>query len=134
MTETGDFCIFESATPVSIDARRSAVIPVFQTDLDESSAVLHYRESNHAERPFQSIRFKNTTEHSLGRGVCTVYDETTYVGTCILPATKPDADAMLPHALETSVRVRKKVKPLKNRRVGIRVSEGVGYELSLIHI
>ena len=45
VTETGDFCIFESATPVSIDARRSAVIPVFQTDLDESSAVLHYRES-----------------------------------------------------------------------------------------
>ena len=128
VTETGDFCIFECTVPVSIDAHRSAVIPVFQTELGESSAVLHYRETNHPERPYQSIRFKNTTEHSLGRGVCTVYDQTTYAGTCVVPATKPGADALLPHALETSVKVRRTDNPIKNRCIGIRLSDGVGYE------
>jgi hypothetical protein len=128
VTETGDFCIFESRSPVSIDANRSAVIPVFATTLDKSKPVLHFKIDNHPERPFRTLRFKNTTEHSLGRGVCTIYDGTTYAGSCILPATKPDGDALLPHALETSVRVSPKNNPTKNRRIGIRISEGVAYE------
>lgn len=128
IVETGDFCIYESANPVSIDAHRSAVIPVFQMTLDESSAILYYKESNQAERPYRAIKFKNTTEHSLNRGVCTVYDNTTFAGTCILPSTKPDEHALLAHALETGVRLRKEQRPRRNRRVGIKISDGVVYD------
>lgn len=128
VTETGDFCVFESAGPVSIDAHRSAVIPVFQTTLDQSQPVLHFKAENHPERPYRSIRFKNSTEHSLGRGVCTVYDDLTYAGSCILPATKPGGDALLPHALETGVRVRVDRHPHKSKLVALRISEGVVYE------
>ncbi len=128
VTESGDFCIFESAHPVSIDARRSAVIPVFQTALAESKAVLHYKFDNHKGRPFRSIRFKNTTGHSLGRGVCAVFDETSYVGSCIVPSLKDGGDTLLPHALESGVKVKRKSKPTKRRRVSIQVSDGVAIE------
>jgi hypothetical protein len=127
ITETGDFCIFESANPVSIAAHRSAVIPVFATTLDETKPVLHFKTENHSERPFRALRFKNTTTHSLGRGVCTVYDGTTFAGSCILPATKPGAESLLPHALETAVKVDAREQSQKSRRVGIRVSEGFAY-------
>ena len=99
IADTGDFCIFQSASPVSIEANHSAIIPVFATTLDESKPVLHFKTENHPDRPFRALRFKNTTEHSLGRGVCTIYDQTTYAGNCILPATKPGADALLPLSL-----------------------------------
>ncbi len=128
VSDTGDFCIFESANPVSIDARRSASIPMFQTVLDESKSVLHFRASHHPERPYQSIRFKNSTEHSLGRGACTVYDRTTYVGNCIVPTIAPGGIALLPHALETAVRVHIEPGKVETRRIGIRVAEGVAYE------
>ena len=126
--DAGDFCIFESATPVSITAHRSASIPVFSTTLDESTGVLHFRESNHSTRPYRAIRFKNTTGHSLSRGVCTVYIETTYAGTCVLPASKPDDVDLVPHALETGVRVVANQKPVNTRRTAIQISDGVAVE------
>ncbi len=128
VNETGDFCIFESAKPVSIDAHRSAIIPVFQTELDNSQPVLHFKSENHPERPYRTIQFENSTEHSLGRGVCTVYDQSTYAGNCILPATQPGGDALLPHALETAVRVNKKAGKIESRRIGIHITDGIAYE------
>ena len=112
---------------MSIDAHRSAVIPVFQTSLDDSNAVFYFKEANHAERPYRAIKFKNTTGHSLGRGICTIYDQTTFAGTCVLPATKPDEESFLAHALETGIRVQKEPSHEQNRRVGIKIADGVAY-------
>lgn len=120
----GDFCVFESPTPVSIAAQRSAVIPVFQTTLAEAKSILHYKHANHAERPYRSIQFQNETEYSLGRGVCTVYDAGVYAGSCVLPAVPPGDDAMLPHALETGVRLRRDMPKLVRRVVGLRLAKG----------
>ena len=124
----GDFCIFESPNPVSIEARRSAVIPVFQTTLDSSKSVLHYKHENHQERPFRSIEFVNSLEHSVGRGICTVFDEATYAGSCIVPSLKQGDDALLPHAMEMGVKVKRKLIPLKSRRIGVQISAGVVVE------
>ena len=126
--DSGDFCIFESPNPVSIEARRSAVIPVFQTTLDSSKSVLHYKFENHEERPFRSIEFVNSMEHSVGRGICTVFDEATYAGSCIVPSLKQDDDALLPHAMEMSVKVKRKQIPTKSRRIGVQISDGVVVE------
>ena len=127
VAETGDFCIFQSAYPVSIDARRSAVIPVFQTE-SESLAVLHYKYENQFDRPYRAVRFLNSLDHSLGRGICSVFDQSTYVGSCIVPAMKKGEDSLLPHALEMGVKVRRKIVPTKSKRIGIRISDGVAIE------
>jgi hypothetical protein len=125
VSEIGDFCVFESAHPVSIEAHRSAIIPVFQTTLKDSKSVLHFNVGNHAQRPFRAIRFHNTTEHSLSRGVCTVFDQKTYVGNCILPVTAPGGVSLLPHALETEVRVLHHAEKIEARRIGVRIVDGV---------
>ncbi|HUG93385.1 MAG TPA: DUF4139 domain-containing protein [Planctomycetaceae bacterium] len=125
--EVGDFCVFESQVPVSIDANRSAAIPVFNTALKAATTVLYYKSENHPERPYRAIQFKNETPHSLGRGVCTVYEEGTYAGSCIIPATRPGGESLLPHALETGVRIRREKKRQRSKLVGLRLSEGFCY-------
>lgn len=127
-SETGDFCIFESYHPVSIGARRSASIPVFQTELSESKTVLHYKTENHRNRPFRSVKFRNTLEHSLGRGICTVFDQSAYAGSCVVPSLKTGQETLLAHALDSGVKVTPKYKKQISRRIGVRISEGIVME------
>lgn len=125
--EVGDFSVLESPTPVTIAAHRSAVIPVFQTALAEAKSILHYKYDNHAERPFRAVQLKNETTHSLGRGVCTVYVEGVYAGSCVLPAVAAGDEAMLPHALETGVRMHRDQPRRVERVVGLRLTKGFCY-------
>jgi hypothetical protein len=122
--EVGDFCVFEAKEIVSIGSNRSAVVPVFQTALGETKSVLHYNPKNHEERPFRTLRFRNETGHSLDRGVCTVFEEGTYSGSCILPSVVAGERVLLAHALESGVKIRKKYWQSKETVVGIRISEG----------
>ena len=72
--EVGDFCVFESPSPVSIDANRSAVVPVFHVDLRNAKSVLHYKASNHSERPYRAIQFLNRPNTAWDEN-CTVYQQ-----------------------------------------------------------
>ena len=126
--EVGDFCIFHAAHPVSIGANSSTMIPIFDIELDQSKSVLYFNELKHQRRPYRAIRFFNSTEFPLGRGACTVFEEHSYAGSCVLPATKPNAESLLVHALDTGVKVTTNHKPSKTRRVSIKVSNGVAIE------
>lgn len=126
--EFGDFCSFRSESPVDIPANRSAVIPIFSQELSEIHTVLHFNQNNHSERPYRAMKFVNETSHSLGRGVCTVYEAGTYAGNCIMPATKPQEERLLPHALETGVRVWVRPQKRTQRRFGLKISNGMGYQ------
>lgn len=125
--EVGDFSIFESESAVTIPAKRSTVIPVFNVEVADTKSVLHYKHANHPERPYRSIEFVNQSGLSLGRGVCTVFEETAYAGNCIMPALKPGEKRLLPHALETGVSVRRDQKRQRNKVVALRLSAGFCY-------
>ena len=125
--EVGDFSIFESESLVSIPAKRSTVIPVFNVEVADTKSVLHYKFENHPERPYRSIAFANQTGFSLGRGVCTVFEETAYAGNCIVPALKPGESRLLPHALETGVKVFRDQKQQRNKVVALRLAKGFCY-------
>jgi hypothetical protein len=125
--EVGDFCLFESESLVTIPAKRSTVIPVFHVELADAKSVLHYKHENHPDRPYRSIEFTNKSGFSLGRGVCTVFEEAAYSGNCIIPALKPEETRLLPHALETGVSVHQDQKHQRNRVVALRLSEGFCY-------
>jgi hypothetical protein len=122
--EVGDFCVFEATEIVSIGSNRSAVVPVFQTTLGETTSVLHYNPKNHEERAFRTLRFRNEMGHGLERGVCTVFEEGTYSGSCILPSVVAGERVLLAHALESGVKIRKKYLRSKETVVGIRIFEG----------
>ncbi len=128
-TDVGDFAVYTCEHPVSIGANRSAVIPLFRSQV-EGSVLLIYQERSDAERPFRAVRFKNTTANSLGRGSCTVYNEGTYQGQCVLESVKPGEERILPHARENGVRVWKnpvgsEPKPWQSRRSRLEIAQGV---------
>lgn len=126
--EVGDFSVFEYKTPITVRAGTSATIPVFNHTLgEESKLVLYYKQAQHAERAYRAICFRNDTEFTLGRGVCTIYDKGTYAGSAILSACKKGEEALLCHAIETGVKVRHEAHaPGSNEVTSVKISDGIG--------
>lgn len=125
--DIGDFCVFTAKEPITLLARKSAVVPMFTVDLKHAGIVLLYKESNHASRPYRAVKFKNETDYSLGRGKTVIYNEGVFSGECVLDATKPGENRMLPHCLENGVSIRANHKCGKIERRSIRISDGIGY-------
>jgi hypothetical protein len=122
--DVGDFCVFSCKEPITILARKSAVVPMFSVPLKHAGVVLLYKESNHARRPFRAIKFKNETEYSLGRGKTVIYNQGVFSGECVLDSTKPGENRMLPHCLENGVKIVKTKSESTSRRSSINISEG----------
>jgi hypothetical protein len=123
--EVGDFCVFTSKEPITILARKSAVVPMFSAPLSKAGVVLLYRDSYNPRRPYRTVKFKNETAFSLGKGKTYIYNEGVFSGECVLEATKPTENRMLPHCLENGVKVAREVKPVQTTRQAIAISEGV---------
>lgn len=124
VTDAGDFSVFRSPSPVTIDANRSAVIPMFALPLAEAKVVLHYKHGNNAQRPHRAVRFTNESDFSLTRGPCTIYEHGVFQGECIVPAIKPGGRTLLPHAVETGVRVRAEFKDPQSKLTRVKVADG----------
>lgn len=124
--EVGDFSVFTSKEPLTILARKSAVVPMFTVPLSKAGVVLLYKETNHAARPYRTVKFKNETEFSLGKGKTVIYNTGLFSGECVLETTKPGENRMLPHCLENGVKVSKEVQPTETRRTSLKISDGVG--------
>lgn len=126
--EIGDFCVFTHREPVTIQAKKSAVVPMFSVVLDLAGTVLFYKQENHPRRPFRAIKFTNTTDLSLGKGKTVVYKDGVLAGEAVLDATKPGDNRMLPHCLENGVRIVAEHKDIEQRHSAIKISKGVGIE------
>jgi len=122
--DSGDFSVFTAPNPVTVLSKKSAIIPMFRAGLNDSKIVLFYKEENDARRPFRSIKLKNETAHSLGKGICEVFLDGDFQGKCVLEACKPGEDVILVHAKETGVKVFKKSDPVEQRRVSIKFNKG----------
>jgi len=123
--DIGDFCVFTAKEPVTIESKRSAIIPMFTQPLKTADTTLLYKESEHSRRPFRAVRFQNSTPYSLGKGKCTVYQDGLFSGESVLEATKPNDSRMLPFCLENGVKIVKEIKSHDNVRKAVRVSDGV---------
>lgn len=126
--EVGDFSIFTSKQPVTILARKSAVVPMFQIPLATAGSVLYYKESNHSRRPYRAVKFKNEADYTLNRGKATIYNDGVFSGECVLETTKPGENRTLPHCLENGVKVVKEPKGVNSAVSTIRISEGVIFQ------
>lgn len=124
--DVGDFCVFTAKEPITILARKSAVVPMFSEPIDAAGVVLLYKESNNARRPYRAIKFQNETKYTLGRGKTVIYNEGLFSGECVLDNTKPGENRMLPHCLENGVKIVKENKGHQVRRSSLKLSEGVG--------
>jgi hypothetical protein len=125
--DVGDFCVFTSKEPITLLARKSAVVPMFTVDLKQAGVVLLYKEANHSSRPYRAVKFKNETDFSLGKGKTVIYNDGVFSGECVLDTTKPGENRMLPHCLENGVSIRAHRKAGKIEQRAVRISDGVGY-------
>lgn len=123
--EVGDFSIFTSKEPITILARKSAVVPMFTVPLKTAGLVLLYKESNNSHRPFRTVKFKNESDYSLGKGKTVIYNEGVFSGECVLETTKPGENRMLPHCLENGVKVAKEQNMIQTKRSSLKLSAGV---------
>lgn len=123
--DVGDFCVFTSKEPISILARKSAVVPMFTVPLSKAGVVLLYKESNNSRRPYRSIKFKNESQYSLGKGKTVIYNEGVFSGECILDATKPGENRMLSHCIENGIKVIKESKDIESRTTSLSISDGL---------
>ncbi|MBS0207039.1 MAG: hypothetical protein JSS49_29535 [Planctomycetes bacterium] len=125
--ESGDFSLFTSPQPVTVPAKRSAIIPLFQIPVREAPVVLYYSWGKSKDRPFRAVRLNNPGAFSLGRGVCEIFDEGDFQGKCVLEPTRPGEEALLIYARETGVRVSRENGDPEFHRIGIQISDGVVY-------
>lgn len=126
--DVGDFCVFTSKEPITILARKSAVVPMFSVPLTKAGVVLLYKESNNARRPFRTIKIKNETEYSLGKGKTIVYNEGVFSGECVLESTKPGENRMLPHCVENGVKITKEAKNRESKLSSLKFSAGIAVQ------
>lgn len=123
--EVGDFTVFESDSIVTIAANRSAVVPVMSVALNDAKTISHYKYDNNATRPYRCMSIKNDTNQSLGDGVGTIYIDGVFSGSAIIPAMKQGEEKLIPHALDTSVKVVKKTSNKNNNFTSIVLTKGL---------
>lgn len=126
--EVGDFCVFTHKEPITIQAKKSAVVPMFSVALERAQTVLFYKQEKHPRRPFRAVKFTNTTDLSLGKGKTIIYKDGVFQGECVLEATKPNDNRMLPHCLENGVRISAEQKSAQQRQSSIKISKGVAIQ------
>lgn len=124
--EVGDFSVFTNKEPITILARKSAIVPMFTVPLKKAGVVLLYKEGNHARRPYRTVKFKNETDFSLGKGKTTIYNSGVFSGECILDTAKPGENRMLPHCLENGVKIVKEKSSVERKVNSLKLSDGVG--------
>lgn len=128
--ESGDFAIFTSPNNISIGSKKSALVPLFRSNLGEAKTVLYYKESQNATRAFRAVRFKNETKHSLGKGTCEIYLDGNFQGKSVLASNgnlSPNEEDFLVHAKENGVKFNHERAQPEYRRVGLKVKDSVAH-------
>lgn len=126
--DVGDFCVFKAKEAITVLARRSAIVPMFSVPLKTAGMALLYQAKRNECRPYRTIKFKNETEFSLGRGKTIIYNEGVFSGECILDNTKPGENRVLPHCLENGVRIIRTIEPRTTLRKMLKISNGMSIQ------
>ncbi len=125
MSESGEFFQYEVATLVSVKRGESALVPLFNAELEYERELL-YNGAKLPTHPVAALRFKNATGLTLERGPVTVVEDGDYRGEAIVPFTKNDNDVYLPYAVELGIKVTEK----PDRR---QITTGLSIRDGLVH-
>jgi hypothetical protein len=122
--EVGELFEYRIEQPVTVRRDRSALIPILQTKL-EGERVAFYNEANRRDRPFSSIRLKNTSPLTLEGGALTVVDGDAYAGEAMLERVKPNEQKFVSFALDLGTLVTAKQKAERRPVFLVRAGRGV---------
>lgn len=104
--EIGDYSIWTTPSAITLRAKQSSLISLFDSKkIDDAEQLLYFNVQANPTRPKSAIQFKNSLTQSLGRGVCSIYQENELIGTADLRAVKTGESVILTYATETGVKV-----------------------------
>ncbi len=123
-TRSGNFYRYDVVTPVTVEARSSAMIPILVTP-DVGSALAVYDPSYNL--VFKGIRLKNSGTAHWAAGPATVLEGRYYAGDALLPEMLPETERLLTYAVHGSVEVMKTTTSEPQRIVSLKMADGLLY-------
>jgi len=104
--QVGELFAYEAKTPVSIDRRKAAMVPIIAENV-EGSKILYYR-AEVSPRLMNAFYLTNSTKLTLETGPITLFEESTSVGEGILKQSlQTGMKEIIPYAIETGCTIEK---------------------------
>lgn len=123
--EIGDYSTWTTKSPLTLRAKQSCLIPLFNEEVKNHEPTLYYNSSVNASRPKSGIQFTNKLPQSLGKGVCSIYQDNELIGTAVLNSVKSGNTIIMTYATENSVKVQNKVIRSETKLYSLVVKDGV---------
>ena len=100
--------LFLAEKPLSLDVGHSAMVTLLEAETSAQRVYVYDPTSDRGSSrfAFNAIRVANPTDHTLDPGPVTVYAKDQYLGEGIAEPIPPRATALVPYALDRSLRVR----------------------------
>lgn len=102
--DAGEAFRYELRAPVSIERRRSAMLPILGEALD-ARRVSIYNASDNRQHPMRGVELTNTTGFELTPGPISVFDGAGYAGDAQIGFTSRGQQRLLSYAVDLDVRV-----------------------------
>jgi len=103
-SERGPLFAYYVAYPISVARGQSAMVPIIGRRLPCQRDLLYNRDKL-PDHPVLSLRLTNETGHTLERGPVTIVEDNDYAGEAVIPFTRPDAELIIPYAVEMGIKV-----------------------------
>jgi len=102
--EVGEMFEYRIDHPVTVEANRSALVPIVAKEID-GEAVDLYNEAVRPGNPLAAVRLKNSTGLTLEGGPLTVIQGGSYAGEALTQTLKPDEERYITYAVDLGLHV-----------------------------
>lgn len=119
-SELGELFEYQIQTPVSVGRGQSAMVPIFQTDLNFEKRLI-FNEQKYKKHPVAVYEAANQSGTPLERGPVTVVEGGDYLGDAIINFTPAEAKIVVPFAVELGVAIsRSSSRSIERRGISLR--------------
>ncbi len=120
---SGNYYRYTVSSPVTVDARSSAMIPIMSSEgAGETLAVYDPASGGMV---FKSIRLENSADAHWAAGPASVSEGNYYAGDALIPDMIPGSRRFISYALHGSLEVKKSEESLPRRIVALKIVDGV---------
>lgn len=120
---SGNYYRYTVESPVTVESRSSAMIPILSTENVGSSLGIYDPASGGL--VFKSIRLENDGDAHWAAGPASVSEGYFYAGDAVLPDMIPGAKRFISYAVHGNLEVQKSVENLPRRIVSLKITDGL---------
>ncbi len=123
-SRAGNFYRYDVKTPVTLEARSTAMIPILVSENAGSSLAVY---DPSYDMVFKGIRLENSSDAQWATGPATVLEGRSYAGDTLLPEMLPENSRLLTYAVHGSVEVLKETSSEPQKIVSLKMADGLLY-------